>query len=154
MALTDYAHNDFTQENEDIVSYGIYVATLDSNTTPICMSLHGNRYAIDDGPRPPQHYNCRSQFILEMDLDEKLSDVYPYNIIKEKMGQVVVYKNFGEFLKNQNKEFIEDVLGITRAKLFINNELPLKKYIDANDNRFFTLDEMKKKNKQIFDSLD
>ena len=148
------AFNDFYQENKKVFPYGYYVAVLDNKTTPICMSLHGNRYPIDEGPRPPQHYNCRSQFIMEADLDHALGHLYPYNVIKEKMGHVKVYKDFGEFLRKQPKSFVEDILGIQRAKLFMDNKLPLKRYIDINDNRFYTLEEMKKKNKSIFENLE
>lgn len=152
--IQDEAFNDFYQENKEVFPYGYYVAVLDNKTTPICMSLHGNRYPINEGPRPPQHYNCRSQFIMEADLDHALGHLYPYNIIKDKMGHVKVYKDFGEFLRKQPKSFVEDILGIQRAKLFLDNNLPLKKYIDINDNRFYTLDEMKKKNKEIFENIE
>ena len=47
-------------ENDDIVESIQYVATLDSRTTPICRSLDGERFPPDEGPRPPQHFNCRS----------------------------------------------------------------------------------------------
>ena len=36
------------------------MATLDSRTTHICMSLDGNKYEIGKGPIPPVHFQCRS----------------------------------------------------------------------------------------------
>ena len=40
-----------------------YVATEDEVTTTICSSINGNIYASDsaDSPRPPLHFNCRSE---------------------------------------------------------------------------------------------
>ncbi len=153
LAVEDEANNDFQQENKNAFPFGYYVAVLDNKTTPVCMSLHGNRYPINEGPRPPQHYNCRSQFIMEVDLDDELGHLYPYNIIKEKMGHVKVYKDFDEFLRQQPTSFLEEILGFNRARLYKENKLPIKSYIDINDNRFYTLEEMNKKNKKIFEEL-
>lgn len=40
-----------------------YVAILDKKTSKICKSLDGKVYNVSDkkAPRPPQHYNCRSE---------------------------------------------------------------------------------------------
>lgn len=153
LTVEDEATNDFYQENKKVFPFGYYVATLDNKTTPVCMSLHGNKYPINEGPRPPQHYNCRSQFIMETNLDDELGHLYPYNIIKEKMGHVKVYKNFDEFLRQQPTSFLEEILGFNRAKLYKENKLAIKSYIDVNDNRFYTLEEMKKKNNKIFEEI-
>lgn len=48
------------EANADILKEELYVATLDSRTTPICASLDGKRFPIGEGPRPPLHFNCRS----------------------------------------------------------------------------------------------
>ena len=40
-----------------------YVAVLDGRTTQICTSLAGRVFPLYSGPRPPQHFNCRS-FIM------------------------------------------------------------------------------------------
>ncbi|HCI71929.1 MAG TPA: hypothetical protein DHV30_15580, partial [Balneola sp.] len=37
-----------------------YVATLDSRTSPICQRLDGQKFDYNNGPTPPQHFNCRS----------------------------------------------------------------------------------------------
>jgi len=38
----------------------MFVATLDSSTTPLCRSLSGRVYRLEDAPRPPLHRGCRS----------------------------------------------------------------------------------------------
>lgn len=37
-----------------------YVAILDDRTTEICQRLAGRVFALNEGPRPPQHFRCRS----------------------------------------------------------------------------------------------
>lgn len=37
-----------------------YIAILDDVTTDICNRLAGRVFEINQGPRPPQHFNCRS----------------------------------------------------------------------------------------------
>ena len=69
------------------------------------------------------------------------------------MGHFKVYKNFDEFLRQQTTGFLEEILGFNRAKLYKENKLAIKSYIDINDNRFYTLEEMKKKNNKIFEEI-
>jgi hypothetical protein len=45
---------------ERLFSEELYVATLDSRTTPICRSLDGKKFPIGVGPKPPLHFSCRS----------------------------------------------------------------------------------------------
>lgn len=48
------------EANRDITTQYEFVATLDSRTTLICMTLDGKVYSVDDGsaPRPPIHMGC------------------------------------------------------------------------------------------------
>lgn len=55
------------EANADILTEEVYVATLDSRTTPVCRSLDGKRYAIGEGPRPPVHWQCRSTRVPVVD---------------------------------------------------------------------------------------
>lgn len=47
-------------ENADVFDREVYVATLDSRTTPICRALDGKLFPVGEGPYPPRHVNCRS----------------------------------------------------------------------------------------------
>lgn len=60
IAFSNMANRLFYQANSDIFSEEQFVATLDSRTTQVCMSLDGNTYPIGVGPIPPVHFNCRS----------------------------------------------------------------------------------------------
>ena len=53
-----------------------YVATLDSRTSPICQRLDGQKFEYNNGPTPPQHFNCRSTVVPVVDFDG-LQKKYP-----------------------------------------------------------------------------
>ena len=53
-----------------------YVATLDSRTSPICQRLDGQTFEYNNGPTPPQHFNCRSTTVPVVDFDG-LQKKYP-----------------------------------------------------------------------------
>lgn len=58
--ISNAARREFILANKDLIDEEVYVATLDSRTTPVCRSLDGNRYAVGKGPVPPLHFGCRS----------------------------------------------------------------------------------------------
>ncbi len=58
--IANHAKRLYYVENKDLFSQELYVATLDSRTTHICMSLDGQKFPIGEGPIPPVHFNCRS----------------------------------------------------------------------------------------------
>lgn len=58
--IANSARNEFMQANKDIISEEVFVATLDTRTTPICRANDGKRYEVGKGPQPPLHYGCRS----------------------------------------------------------------------------------------------
>lgn len=53
------------QDNE-IIEYVRYTATLDNRTSPICRSLDGKVYEKGDSPNPPLHWNCRSTLLAHV----------------------------------------------------------------------------------------
>lgn len=46
------------QDSADVIEAIVWVATLDSRTTLICIGLDGKTFPLDGGPRPPAHVNC------------------------------------------------------------------------------------------------
>jgi len=67
MGVTNQAKREFYNENAALFDSEIYVATLDSRTTPICQSLDGNKYPVGEGPIPPMHIQCRSTRVASVD---------------------------------------------------------------------------------------
>jgi len=58
--VTNVAREQVFKENTDVIKGVQYIATLDGRTTHVCASLDGQVFPVDDGPRPPQHPQCRS----------------------------------------------------------------------------------------------
>jgi len=62
-AIMDIANSVRTtvyDENKKYFDKEVYVATLDSRTTPICRANDGKIFERGKGLKPPSHYNCRS----------------------------------------------------------------------------------------------
>lgn len=70
-AISNESRRQFALANQSVVDLELYVATLDSRTTPVCRSNDGKRYPVGEGPIPPLHFNCRSLRVAILD-DEVL----------------------------------------------------------------------------------
>jgi SPP1 gp7 family putative phage head morphogenesis protein len=135
------------EENEDLIAGVRYVAILDGRTTAICRALDGNIYPIDKGPRPPQHPNCRSTTveILKDEIDSVAKG--PRGTLNVKGGPE--YNSYNDWLKTQPKPFVEDVLGKKKAKLYLDGNLPLDKFVDKKGAEL-TLDQLRVKESDAF----
>jgi len=63
--------------NSDLTKKYRYTATLDSRTTAVCGALDGRVFEYEQGPMPPQHFNCRSTIVPEIDYDNLPFDPPP-----------------------------------------------------------------------------
>ncbi len=177
--IANHAKRLYYVENKDLFSEEIYVATLDSRTTHICMSLDGNKYEIGKGPIPPVHFQCRSMRVavltpevvgnrpireftkqgLVRDYSRRNGlkvqgsraklprghkgkfDSFAKKRMRELTGRAPAKTTYQEFLGRQTTEFQDDVLGVTRGKLFRNGGLTLDKFVDQSG-KLFTLDQL------------
>lgn len=57
-------------------------------------------------------------------------DQFKRRRVRELTGQVPAKTSYGEWLGKQSTEFQNDVLGVTKAKLFREGGLPLKRFVD------------------------
>jgi SPP1 gp7 family putative phage head morphogenesis protein len=168
--VANSARADFMDENSDIITAELYVATLDARTTPICRALDGKTFPLGTGPRPPLHFNCRSLRVAALDGDmlgqrpAKASttkqllreftddqgipkvtsrddlprgyktdyDAFARKRVRELTGRVPSATNYQTWLTSQSKQFQEDTLGVTRAKLFRDGGLTLDRFVAAN----------------------
>lgn len=141
------------EQNEDLVKGIRYLAILDSRTTPICRALDGNVYPIDSGPRPPQHPNCRSTTAPVMksfrDIGLDVDDAPGIAGIAD--GKVAPYQSYNDWLRTQPKSFVEDVLGKTKAKLYLDGDLPLDRFVDRSGAEL-TIDELRTKEAAAFEA--
>lgn len=54
----------------------LWVSVLDNRTSDICLNLDGSIFPIDEGPRPPAHFNCRS-IVIPLFWDDDVTYVSP-----------------------------------------------------------------------------
>lgn len=65
--IANSARDELMQENAELMLAELFVATLDSRTTPICRANDGKTFPVGKGPRPPLHIACRSLRVAVFD---------------------------------------------------------------------------------------
>lgn len=149
-SVATQAKNDVYEDNDDVIDSIQWNSTLDGSTTPICQARDGKRVAIGGrdqssipasdrltptGARPPAHVNCRSTIVPVISDWQSLGLEDPPASTRASMnGQVSDKLNYEEWLKGQDLEFIESVLGKTKAQLFLKGQLSLGKFVDRAGN--------------------
>jgi len=132
------------KDNKKVIKGVRYLATLDSRTTDVCISLDGQVFGIYEGPRPPMHHQCRSTTVPVIkswkELGIKLKEA-KVGTRASMNGQVPAKMNYGEWLKNQPKRIQNEVLGRKRATLFRRGKVPVSRFVD-NRYRSLTLKEL------------
>ncbi|WP_323842900.1 hypothetical protein [Moraxella sp. Pampa] len=136
--MASEAKQEFINQNRDIIK-GIRInATLDSRTSSICRHLDHTFMPIDKAKYPPYHFNCRSSFEIVFD---------GYESPKNRASEFGVTENvsYYEWLKKQDKAYIQSVLGKKKAQTFLSDGMTADKFKQLGLDRSFeplTLDEM------------
>lgn len=143
------ARQAFYLANRALIPQELYVATLDARTTAICQSLDGNTYVVGIGPTPPVHFACRSIRVPVVNgqilgnrpfvasTKAELSALRPdarRARIRALTGRVPATQTYQVFLKNQTVAFQNEVLGVTKGKLFRDGGLTVDKFVDRAGN--------------------
>lgn len=153
--VTARTRDELYQGNSSVVKQWRFVATLDSRTSKICISLDGTAYNIGTGPMPPRHANCRSSTapILKSwkELGLNINEL-PESTRASLDGQVPESLTYQKWLKKQPRELVEEVLGKTKAKLFLDGKISVDRFFDASGHEY-TLKELQKRDKMIFARL-
>lgn len=113
----------------------VFMATLDGRTTLICAGLHGKEFDVGKGPVPPRHVNCRSVQVPVFDLPGLPSPRPP---------------SYQEWLRRQPAEAQNDILGVTKAKLFRSGGLAVDRFTDRSG-KVLNLRELRKRDADAFD---
>lgn len=163
-AISNGTLQELYAQNSRIVKRELYVATLDSRTSPVCRSLDGNTYERGTGPVPPVHINCRSVRVPIID-GRKLGN-RPANAatedelaglrgparrraVEKLVGRVPASTSYQEWLGRQSVGFQNEVLGTTRARLFRKGGLQLDRFVDSTG-RQFNLKELYEREAEAF----
>ena len=123
-------------ENSDVVKAYEWVSTLDTRTSDICKSLDGEIYNLDDPKRrkPPAHPNCRSTIVPVLKSWKELGIDAPElsaGTRRDMDGKSISAKtDYGEWLKGQSENVQNEALGEDKAKLFRDNNLDMKDFVN------------------------
>ena len=139
-------------ENEDLIEGIEIVSTLDSRTTPLCRSLDGKIFPVDQGPRPPFHIRCRTTTapVISEKWAGKGKDI---STRASEDGQVSSSLTYYEWLKTQSTEYQDEVLGKTRGKLLRDGGITAQQFADMQLDRNFrplTLERMRELHPEVF----
>lgn len=138
------------EQNKRVIKRVRWVSTLDNRTSNICRGLDGREFAVDRGPRPPIHANCRSSTTAVLaDRFRSLSEGRtrssrsPDGTVKS----VSANQNYYDWLKNQPQSFQNSVIGPTRGKLLRDGGLSSQRFQELQLGKNFaplTLEQMKR----------
>jgi len=151
--VSNQARSELFRANDDVVKKVQWNATLDTRTCPVCMSLDGQTFPVDQGKRPPIHANCRCSVtpvlksFRELGIDK---DEIPESTRASMNGQVPESQTFGQWLKKQPNETVDEALGPKRAKLFREGNLDVKEFVNRRD-QTLTLDQLRQKEASAFE---
>lgn len=134
-------------ENDDVIKGIEWVSTLDTRTTPICQRLDGKVFPINEGERPPAHWNCRSTTVPVLkswkELGIKAKEADP-STRASMDGQVAESLTYSEWLAGQDAETQDEALGPRRASLYRRGIIDVADL--ANDRgRSLTLEELERR---------
>ena len=140
--------------NADIMKGYEWLATLDGNTCIECMAYSGAQWDMEGKPikgdlllkNPPLHPNCRCVLTSLTKSYRELGfniDEMPPGTRASDLGQVPADMSMDSFLRRHDTEYLNDLLGPGRAKLFQDGKITLRQLIDQTG-RPLRLDELRK----------
>ena len=151
------------QANQGLIGALLWVATLDSRTTPLCQSLDQTKFYFDHGPRPPgppAHVGCRSSLSPITKSWQELGipglKEMPEGTRASLNGQVPAGTTYGQWLRGRvqagDMDTVKEALGPTRAKLFAAGGMEVSSFVDRRG-RLLTLAELRTREADVFDRL-
>ena len=138
--------------NGDIIKGYEIVATLDNRTTQICRSLDGKRFELGKGPVPPLHIRCRTTSVA--DLGDEFAFLREGATRSSENGYVPADQTYYDWIKTEDRSYVKDTLGPTRAKLLLDGGLTPDEFAKLGYNKQFeplTLNEMMARNAEVFE---
>jgi hypothetical protein len=135
------------EANADIIKGLKWVSTLDSRVCNLCASRDGKVYEISKAPPAPAHFGpCRCRKI------PFLGEFKTKGTRASKGGPVPDNTTYSDWLRGQPNEVQDEVLGVTKAKLFRDGNLPLDRFVDPTG-REYTLAELKRRDSAIYSKV-
>jgi len=134
--VSSHARDEAYKANDDIVQGVQYVAMLDARTTDICMSLDGQVFKVNEGPRPPMHHQCRSTTVPILkpwnDIPGVDASRMPERTRRTLDGSIPASTSYNDWLKTQPVSVQNEALGPGRAELFRAGKISTQDLVDRN----------------------
>lgn len=153
----------FFEANDEVIKAIKWNSTLDGRTTEICMLRDNKLYTpVTHKPIGHQlpyhggagnaHFGCRSVFSgvtkswRELGID---ADELPASTRASMNGQVPDDMSYGDWLRKQDADFQDGVLGKTKGKLFREGGLSIEQFAN-NKGQSYTLKQLREIESQAF----
>jgi SPP1 gp7 family putative phage head morphogenesis protein len=146
------------QANSDIIKGYRIVATLDGRTSFECRARDGEVLPLDSTDLPPWHHRCRTVFTAV--LDDRFSfleDGATRAARDPETGKIVrepAKKTYYQWLKEQDRPFVESVIGAKRAKLLLDGNISAQRFAEMQLGKRFeplTLAKMRELDPLVFE---
>jgi SPP1 gp7 family putative phage head morphogenesis protein len=166
---TNQGRQQVWKKNQSLIKGVMWVATLDTRTTPICQERDGKVGPVVDSlewtppsgssrldppmARPPAHINCRSTTVAVTKSWKELGfnvDELPEGTRASMNGQVPSSTTYFEWLGRQGAATQKEVLGPSRLALWKKGGITPDRF-QNDQGRLFTLDELKRKTPEAFE---
>lgn len=138
------------RSNESLFDGYEWVSVLDSRTSIICASRDGKVYPFSDdpekSPKPPAHFSCRSTITprVRAGMEDRVAKRKGRPAEGAKGTTMTrATTTYESWLKRQPAWFQDDVLGVTRGKLFRRGDLSIGRFVDDRG-KTLTLDELRR----------
>ena len=150
--LSNHASEAVYEKNRDLIKGVQYLATLDGRTTLRCASLDLKVFPVGSGPRPPQHFGCRSTTAPITRSGRNIPGL-PEETRASMDGQVPAKQNYEEFLRKRPAGFQDQVLNSdAKGRLFREGGLSLDKFV-SQQGQDLTLDQLQERNATVWNRV-
>lgn len=150
----NYSRDRFHEANADIIGSIKWVSTLDSRTTvEYCVPRDGKLYTVDHKPKGHKfkwgagpgaiHFGCRSTSVPVLKDADALGLEDVGNTRASVNGEVPADRSFGDWLKDQPRDKVEDILGVERAKVYFDNGRSIDRFYNR-EGRLKSLDDLRR----------
>lgn len=146
------ANQEVYRANSDVIRGVQWTATLDTGTTEICSRNDGTIHPIDQMHRIPAHIGCRSDWTPVL----RHHRGFPFEVPDQRRnsidGLVPDDLTYGAWLRMQSRARQEERLGIAKARLFREGNLPIQRF-STRLGRPFTLNELRTRNPATWEQI-
>lgn len=160
-----FARDQVYEANTDLIKATSWRATLDGRTTQMCRIRDGKQYTVGThkpighkipwGAGPGKlHWCCRSVDAPVLKSWKELggADIADWTPQQRASmdGAVPADMTYAQWLKKQSASRQDEILGVTRGKLYRNGKLPLEAFSN-NRGDVITLEQLRKREPQAFE---